>query len=114
MNKLKFSLISLLFVSNLGFAQCFDDFPNIRREHVDPYGFLSWSPLSLKTFLEGWLRQESFVEIAINGPFPDTFWVRGHCLAQVAALEGTDQAWLVGSEFGETLSDFMEASHDPA
>ena len=51
MTKFKLGFLSLLLVSNLSVAQCFDGFPNIRREHVDPYGFLSWSPLSLKTFL---------------------------------------------------------------
>ena len=114
MTKFKLGFLSLLLVSNLSVAQCFDGFPNIRRGHVDPYGFLSWSPLSLKTFLEGWLQQHAFLPVQIDGPFPDTFWVRGYCLAQIAALKGTDQAWLVGSEFGEALSEFLEAAHDPA
>jgi len=73
MTKFKLGFLSLLLVSNLSVAQCFDGFPNIRREHVDPYGFLSWSPLSLKTFLEGWLQQHAFLPVQIDGPFPDTF-----------------------------------------
>lgn len=92
-------------------AGCFSDFPGIQTEYVPPYGRLAWSPLMGLAQIHAWLTREQFFEVDLDAPRPDRFWVRGHCLAQVAPLESGDQGWLVGSEFGQALSELLEIDH---
>ena len=92
-------------------ASCFDEFPNIRSEWIEPFGQIVWSPLVETSLIEQWLNQQAFIEIDVTSPEPDRFWVRGQCLAQITLSESSNHAWLVGSEFGQRLFDALE-THD--
>ncbi len=89
-------------------GSCFDQVPEMRAEKTPPFGWIYWSPLKQAEQLRSWLRSADFMAIPLEGPAPDEFWVKGECLAQIAVLEGTDQAWLVGSEFGAIWSEVLE------
>ena len=107
MTKLSMAVIGLLW-GGQAVAGCFTQFPGVALERLEPFGELAWSPLMPMAEIRAWLEAEGFKEIVLNSPESDIFWVRDACLAQVSGLMGSDQAWLIGSEFGQTLSDILE------
>ena len=102
------SLLTTCVLAAPASASCFDDFPNIRSEWIEPFGEIVWSPPVETALIERWLNQQAFIEIDVAGPEPDRFWVRGRCLAQVTPMASGNQGWLVGSEFGQPLFDALE------
>lgn len=107
MTKLLMAVLGLLW-GGQAVAGCFAHFPGIDVERSHAFGEVAWSPLMSTAEIRAWLNAEGFTEIKMPAPELDGFWVRGACLAQVSELKGSDQAWLIGSEFGQTLSDILE------
>lgn len=107
MTKLSIALVGLLFTSH-AVAGCFEGFPGIAVEKTQAFGEVAWSPLMSTAEIRAWLETEGFTEVVLDSPEPDTFWVRGACLAQVSGLVDSDQSWLIGSELGQILWDVLE------
>ena len=103
-----FNALAVWMIATSASASCFDDFPNIRSEWIEPFGQIVWSPLVETSLIERWLNQRAFIEIEVTSPESDRFWVRGQCLAQITPLDSSNQAWLVGSAFGQPLFDALE------
>ena len=110
MTKYGLALVGLL-CGGQALAGCFERFPGVSFEQAPPFGQVAWSPLMPAAEIRVWLEQEGFTEVVLAATDFDRFWVRGACLAQVSALLDSDQAWLVGSEFGQTLSDVLETRY---
>lgn len=99
-----------VFSQSVTAGACFSALPEVRSENTPPFGWIYWSPLQPVDMLRSWLLASDFQAIPVKGPEAGEFWVKGECLAQVTVLDGTDQAWLVGSEFGDIWSEVLEVN----